>query len=149
MILNASLKMKTSHNIPLTLLKQPNNLKEVVQLLEDGPVRLENLQDCVYLRATTLTLNVHVALLPDPSVKVYVTWVVPTPKKDPGACVLDDNEAVPLLSVAVGSVHVTVVPPTPLLTALVTSLMQETVGGMVSTEKDDREREREDRLEER
>ena len=33
---------------------------------------------------TTLTLKVQVALLPDPSVKVYVTWVVPTLKKVPG-----------------------------------------------------------------
>ena len=37
-----------------------------------------------YLPETTLTLKVQVALLPDPSVKVYVTWVVPTLKKVPG-----------------------------------------------------------------
>ena len=83
----------------------------------------------------TTTLNVHEALLPDPSVKVYVTWVVPTEKNCPGLAVLDDNEGVPLLSVAVGSTQVTVVPPTPLLTVLVTSLMQAMVGGMVSTGK--------------
>ena len=67
--------------------------------------------------------------------------MVPTGKNCPGVWVLVDRDAVPPLSVAVGSVQVTVVPPTPLLTALVTSLMQETVGGMVSTEKDDQERE--------
>ena len=60
--------------------------------------------------------------------------MVPTGKKVPGAWVLDDNEAVPLLSVAVGSVQDTVVPPTPLFTVWVTSLMQEMMGAMVSTE---------------
>ena len=60
-----------------------------------------------------ITLKTHVALLPDPSVNVYVTSVVPTRKKFPGACVLDDKETNPELSVAVGSVQVTVVPPVP------------------------------------
>ena len=72
--------------------------------------------------------------MPDPSMNVYVTAVVPTEKNDPGTWVLEVNVSWPELSVAVGSVQVTVVPPTPLLTVVVTSLMQETVGGMVSTE---------------
>jgi len=84
--------------------------------------------------ATTLTLNVQVALLPDPSVKVYVTWVVPTLKNVPGKCVLDTDGVAPELSVAVGSVHVTVVPVLPDATVTVTSLMHETVGGVESTE---------------
>ena len=88
-----------------------------------------------HLHSITITLNEQLALLPDPSVKVYVTWVVPTWKNDPGLCVLDDSEAVPVLSVAVGSTQVTVVPPTPLLTVCVTSLMQEMTGAIVSTGK--------------
>ena len=80
----------------------------------------------------------QLALLPEPSVKVYVTAVVPTGKKVPGAWVLDEAGVAPELSVAVGSVHVTVVPVTPLLTVVETSLMHETVGGMVSTIKEKR-----------
>ena len=80
-----------------------------------------------------LTLNVQVALLPDPSVKVYVTCVVPTLKKFPGACVLPVKETTPELSVAVGSVQVTVVPVTPVLTVSVMSLMHAITGGTVST----------------
>ena len=83
-----------------------------------------------HLPATTLTLNVQEALLPDPSVKVYVTWVVPTLKKVPGAWVLPVRETTPELSVAVGSVHVTVVPVLPAVTVVVTSLMQATTGGV-------------------
>ena len=55
----------------------------------------------------TLTLKVMLALFPDGSVNVYVTGVVPMGKKDPGALVLWVNEAVPELSVAVGSIHET------------------------------------------
>ncbi len=39
----------------------------------------------------------------------------------------------PELSVAVGSVHVIVWPPTPVATVEVMSLMQATIGGWVST----------------
>ena len=60
--------------------------------------------------------------------------MVPTGKKVPGACVLDVRETVPELSVAVGSVHVTTVPVTPLLTVSVMSLMHAMTGAMVSTE---------------
>ena len=59
--------------------------------------------------------------------------MLPTVKKFPGAAVLDDRETVPELSVAVGSVQVTVVPPTPVLTVVETSLMQAMTGSMVST----------------
>ena len=75
----------------------------------------------------------QVALLPDPSVKVYVTAVVPTGKKVPGAWVLDVRETTPELSVAVGSVQVTVVPVTPVLTVSVMSLMHAMTGATVST----------------
>ena len=75
----------------------------------------------------------QVALLPDPSVKVYVTWVVPTLKKVPGACVLPVKETTPELSVAVGSVHVTVAPVTPVLTVSVMSPIQAMTGGVVSS----------------
>ena len=75
----------------------------------------------------------QVALLPDPSVKVYVTAVVPTGKNAPGAWVLEVSETIPELSVAVGSVHVTVVPPTPVATVSVMSPMQAITGATVST----------------
>ena len=87
----------------------------------------------IHLRSTTLTLKVQVALLPDPSVKVYVTWVVPTLKKVPGAWVLPVKETTPELSVAVGSVHVTVVPVLPDVTVVVMSLRHVMTGAVVST----------------
>ena len=59
--------------------------------------------------------------------------MVPTPKKDPGVCVLDVVTP-PALSVAVGSVQVTVVPPLPVVVVAVTSLMQLTVGATLSTD---------------
>ena len=94
-----------------------------------------NSMKCKYLRSITITLKVQLALLPDPSVKVYVTWVVPTWKNCPGLAVLDDRFGTwPELSVAVGSVQDTVVPPTPLPTVAETSLIQAMVGGMVSTD---------------
>ena len=96
----------------------------------------EQLNYFYYLRSITLTLKVQVALLPDPSVKVYVTWVVPTLKKLPGAWVLWESETMPELSVAVGSVQVTVAPPTPVLTVWATSLMQAITGATVSTVKE-------------
>ena len=87
------------------------------------------------LRSITLTLKVQSALLPDPSVKVYVTCVVPTLKKSPGARVLDVKLTMPELSVAVGSVQVTVAPATPVPTVCVTSLMQFITGATLSTVK--------------
>ena len=81
----------------------------------------------------TLTLKVQVALLPDPSVKVYVTSVVPTSKKFPGAWVLPVRVTTPELSVAVGSVQLTVVPVSPELTVVDTSLIQAITGSTVST----------------
>ncbi len=84
----------------------------------------------------TKTLKTQLALLPDPSLKVYVTSVLPTVKKFPGEWVLPVKVTMPELSVAVGSVHVTVVPATPLLTVVVMSLMQVTTGGTESTGND-------------
>ena len=75
----------------------------------------------------------QVALLPDPSVKVYVTWVVPTLKKLPGTCVLPVRDTVPELSVAVGSTQLTDVPELPAVTVVVTSLIQLTTGATLST----------------
>jgi hypothetical protein len=69
----------------------------------------------------TTTLNVQVAVLPDASVAVYVTAVVPTGKKSPDAFVLVIFTT--QLSVTVGGVHVTFVPhvpaPVPALTVIV------------------------------
>src|SRR5690606_26260694 len=56
--------------------------------------------------SSTVTSNEHVAVLPAPSVAVYVTVVVPIGKTSPGSCVLVN--VVPVqLSVNVGAVHVT------------------------------------------
>jgi hypothetical protein len=54
----------------------------------------------------TITLNVQVDALPDPSVKVYVTGVVPFEKTSPGLWFLEVLTA-PQLSVAVGAVQLT------------------------------------------
>ena len=81
----------------------------------------------------TVTVKVQEAELPASSEKVYVTTVLPTAKNEPGAWLLSVKVVVPELSVAVGSVQVTVVPPTPVLTVVVISLMQAMVGGVVST----------------
>ena len=59
----------------------------------------------------TMTLNDVDAMLPDPSLKVYVTVVLPTGKNCPGKCDLAVNVTEPELSVAVGSVQITFVPP--------------------------------------
>ncbi len=59
--------------------------------------------------------------------------MVPTTKKVPGAWLLDVNVTMPELSVAVGSVQVTVVPATPLPTVVVMSLIQLMTGGTVSS----------------
>ena len=63
-----------------------------------------------------------------------MTWVVPTLKNVPGLWLLDERVTTPELSVAVGSVQVTVVPEEPRATVTVTSVMQLTTGGVVSTE---------------
>ena len=60
--------------------------------------------------------------------------MVPTGKKDPGALVLWVNEAVPELSVAVGSVHDTVVPPVPKGMVRVMSFNGVMIGAMLSAE---------------
>ena len=60
--------------------------------------------------------------------------MVPTGKKDPGSLVLCCSVAVPESSVAVGSVHDTVVPPVPVGMVRVMSLSGVMVGGVLSTE---------------
>ena len=72
------------------------------------------------------------AVLPDGSVYVYVTGVVPTLKKELGNLVLDTRVAVPELSVAKGSCQLTVVPGEPDGTVTVMSLIGEILGGIVS-----------------
>ena len=81
----------------------------------------------------TTTLKVVVALLPDPSVNVYVTGVVPTLKKLPGEWVLPVRVATPKLSVAVGSVQLTVVPVLPAGTVVKISSIPLITGGVTST----------------
>ena len=83
----------------------------------------------------TKTLKDLVALLPDPSVKVYVTGVVPTLKKVPGWWVLSVRVTTPELSVAVGSVQLTVVPVLPDGTVTTMSLASLITGGVVSARK--------------
>ena len=61
--------------------------------------------------------------------------MVPTPKNDPGVCVLE-VVTTPKLSVAVGSVQDTVVPVLPVVVVAVTSLMQLTTGAVLSTERE-------------
>ena len=80
----------------------------------------------------TTTLKLVVALLPDPSVKVYVTVVVPTLKKVPGWWVLPVRVTTPESSVAVGSVQLIVVPVLPDGTVVKISLMPLITGGVVS-----------------
>ena len=63
-----------------------------------------------------MTLNEQTAEFPEPSVKVYETVVVPTPKASPGELVLVTVGATPELSVAVGEVHVTEAPVDPVAT---------------------------------
>jgi len=53
----------------------------------------------------TITLKVQVAVLPEPSVAVYVTGVVPSEKRNPEVCVLV-KLAIEQLSEAVGAVQV-------------------------------------------
>lgn len=58
------------------------------------------------IKQTTLlpvTSNMHCAEFPALSVKVYVTWVVPTGKRSPGLWVWNVVTCPPVLSVAVGS----------------------------------------------
>ena len=58
----------------------------------------------------TVITNEQETWLPDPSVKVYVTWVDPRRKKVPGEYVEVTVGAIPELSVTTGVLHVTVVP---------------------------------------
>ena len=69
--------------------------------------------------------------------KVYVTKVVPTWKKDPGSCVVDANITSPELSVAIGSVQLTVVPFRPNGISSVISFTVLMIGGELSTIKND------------
>src|SRR5690606_40724187 len=55
--------------------------------------------------STTVTSNEHVAVLPAPSVAVYVTVVVPIENTSPLLCELDNDTE--QLSDAAGAVHVT------------------------------------------
>jgi hypothetical protein len=60
-----------------------------------------------FVTSCTVTLKEHVVILPNPSVAVYVTAVVPIAKILPGACVEVRGE-LPQLSVAVGGVQLAV-----------------------------------------
>ena len=81
----------------------------------------------------TITSNSQVALLPDPSVNVYITVVVPLEKDEFGVCELVRDGVCPELSVAEGIVHETNVDVTPVETVILLSLGQLiTVGGTVS-----------------
>jgi hypothetical protein len=57
--------------------------------------------------STTMTLNVHVVTLFAASLAVYVTVVVPFGNVDPGAGPVLTHDAMPQLSVRVGTVQVT------------------------------------------
>ena len=81
----------------------------------------------------TITSNSQVALLPDPSVNVYITVVVPLEKDEFGVCELVRDGVCPELSVAEGIAHETNVDVTPVETVILLSLGQlVTVGGTVS-----------------
>ncbi len=88
-----------------------------------------------YLHSTTMTSKLVDAVFPAPSLKVYVTVVVPMVKNEPGACDLESRKTTPELSVAVGSVKDTVVPPEPNGTCRKMSPIPFTTGGTLSTEK--------------
>lgn len=81
----------------------------------------------------TTTLNVHVDCLPEASVAVYVTGVVPTEKNDPGAFVLVMFTT--QLSVTVGGVHVTLVPQVPMVSSALTVMFEghPTITGSVTS----------------
>lgn len=70
----------------------------------------------------TITLNVHVDCLPEASVAVYVTAVVPMEKNCAGSLVLVIVTA--QLSVAVGGVHVTFAPQTPRVASAFTVIVE-------------------------
>ena len=82
----------------------------------------------------TITWKVQVAELPTPSTNLYVTLVCPTGKKLPGTRVLEATLTTPELSVAVGSTHRTIVPPTLMPIVEETSSMQVTTGATLSAE---------------
>lgn len=68
--------------------------------------------------SVTVTVNDSSAVLPDPSVAVYVTVVVPTGKDEPETAVGISEETLQL-SEAVGAVHVTVAAHVPAATFVV------------------------------
>ena len=53
-------------------------------------------------------VNEQAAEFDAPSVKIYVTVVIPTGNLSPGSCVPTCVGGIPELSVAVGSIHVTI-----------------------------------------
>ena len=87
-----------------------------------------------HLPSCTMTLKVYVAVLPDGSLKIYVTGVTPVSKYCPGVWLALSKVTLPELSVAVGTGNCTVVPPSN--KGIVTTLSSgpETTGGRVSTE---------------
>ncbi len=86
------------------------------------------------LPCITVTVNVSWAVFPDGSVKVYVTWVLPTGKNELGELVLEVKVAVPELSVAEGSSQLTMAPFWVIEMVTVISSKGEITGGVVSTE---------------
>ena len=87
----------------------------------------------------TVTVNLQLAVFPKISVKSYLTIVEPTGNNIPDTCVESLLTASPELSVAVGSIHVTVTGFcmfSPLAKVLVMSFGQPDItGSMLSTVK--------------
>ena len=74
-----------------------------------------------FVTSFTTTLKVHVDCLPEASVAVYVTAVVPTTKKFPGDLLL--VMLTTQLSVTVGGVQVTLVPQVPAVASALTVIV--------------------------
>ena len=79
-----------------------------------------------------MTLNEHIALLPASSTHVYVINVEPTSNLSPGALVPVQVGVMPELSVAVGSVQVTVRESPSVACTVMSSGQLVIVGGSVS-----------------
>ncbi len=88
----------------------------------------------MYLHSTTMTSKLVDTVFPSPSLKLYVTVVVPMVKNEPGACDLESRKTTPELSVAVGSVKDTVVLPKPNGTCRKMSPIPFTTSGTLSSE---------------
>ena len=81
----------------------------------------------------TVTVKVHIPILPAASVAVQVTVVVPTVKNDPlGGLQTTDKDDVQL-SETVGALYVTEAPHIPAALLTVILLGQVTIGGLLST----------------